>query len=127
MPSIWSRPGVALGWTQPTLCYPLPSTHWGLLSDGPSSDDRHDALVDVLGATRVRILRALLAEHTTSGLAHALGISVASASMHAAALRGAGLVSSRRDGRAVRHVLTALGHRLLSAGQPVAESVGPSR
>lgn len=112
MPSIWSRPGVALGWTQPTLCYPLPSPHWGLLRD-----DHHDALVDVLGATRARILRALLAEHTTSGLAHALGISVASASMHAAALRGAGLVSSRRDGRAVRHVLTPLGHRLASGSR----------
>jgi DNA-binding transcriptional ArsR family regulator len=115
MPSIWTRPGVALGWTQPTLCYPLPSTLWerrGLLSD-----DHHDALVDVLGATRARILRALLAEHTTSGLARALEISTASASMHAASLRDAGLVSSRRDGRAVRHVLTALGQRLLTAAE----------
>jgi len=113
MPSIWSRPGVALGWTRPTLCYPLPFALWdrrGLLSD-----DHLDALVDVLGATRAKILRALLTEHTTSGLARALGISTASASMNAAALRSAGLVSSRRDGRAVRHVLTALGQQLLTA------------
>jgi len=113
MPSIWSRPGVALGWTKPTLCYPLPSPHWdrrGLLRD-----DHDDALDDVLGATRARILRALLAEHTTSGLARALGISTASASMHAATLRDAGLVSSRRDGRAVQHVVTALGQQLLTA------------
>jgi DNA-binding MarR family transcriptional regulator len=125
MPSIWTRPGVALGWTRPTLCYPLPSPYWdrrGLLSE-----DHSDALVDVLGATRARILRALLAEHTTSGLARALGISTASASMHAATLRGAGLVSSRRDGRAVRHVLTALGQRLLAAAQPGEEPAGSAR
>jgi DNA-binding transcriptional ArsR family regulator len=124
MPSIWTRPGVALGWTQPTLCYPLPAPHWD--RRGLMRDDHHDALVDVLGATRARILRALLAEHTTSGLARALDISTASASMHAAALRGAGLVSSRRDGRAVRHVLTALGQRLLSAAQPGPEAQSAS-
>jgi DNA-binding transcriptional ArsR family regulator len=115
MPSIWTRPGVALGWTQPTLCYPLPSPYWD--RQGLLSDDHHDPLVDVLGATRARILRALLSQHTTSGLARALGISTASASMHAAALRGAGLVSTRRDGRAVQHLLTALGQRLLTAAQ----------
>ncbi|WP_173061414.1 ArsR family transcriptional regulator [Phytohabitans houttuyneae] len=115
MPSIWTRPGVALGWTRPTLCYPLPSTLWD--RRGILGDDDHDALADVLGATRTRILRALLTEHTTSGLARSLDISTASASMHAAALRGAGLVSSRRDGRAVRHVVTALGQRLATVTQ----------
>jgi DNA-binding transcriptional ArsR family regulator len=50
-----------------------------------------------IAATLNTLHPRMLAEHTTSGLAHALGISTASASMHAAALRGAGLVSTRRD------------------------------
>jgi DNA-binding transcriptional ArsR family regulator len=112
MPSIWTRPGVALEWTKPTLCYPLPSQHWDQLASG---DPHHDPLSDVLGATRARILRALVIENTTTGLAGALRISPASASTHAAVLRGAGLVTSRRDGRAIRHALTTLGQHMVSA------------
>jgi DNA-binding transcriptional ArsR family regulator len=47
--------------------------------------------------------------HTTSAIARQVGISVSSSSEHLAALREAGLVSSRRDGGAIVHRATALG------------------
>lgn len=115
MPSVWTRPAVAIGWTQPTLVYPVRPSSWVQEDVG---GDRHDRLTAVLGTTRARILRVLTSEHTTSGLARALGISPASASTHAAALRGAGLVTTRREGRAVRHALTELGQAVVSATSP---------
>lgn len=113
MPSVWTRPGVMLGWSQPTLVYPLPQLDLGL-PDAP--DDR---LAAALGATRARVLCALTRELTTTELAAALGISVASASTHAATLRSAGLVATRRDGRAVRHLVTELGRTMVPAGGSV--------
>jgi DNA-binding transcriptional ArsR family regulator len=53
---------------------------------------------------------------TTTELAHRAGVSLAAASQHAAVLRGAGLIASRRQGSAVLHVLTPLGAELLQAG-----------
>ncbi|MEU9123823.1 winged helix-turn-helix domain-containing protein [Streptomyces sp. NPDC048506] len=72
-----------------------------------------EALAEVLGRTRRDILLLLADEHTTSGLARRLGVSNATASAHAAALRGAGLVSTVRAGRAVLHRRTALGGLLV--------------
>ncbi|MEZ0091900.1 winged helix-turn-helix domain-containing protein [Streptacidiphilus sp. EB129] len=72
-----------------------------------------DTLTPVLGATRARALRLLAAPLSTTELAHCLGISLGSASTHVTALRGAGLVSTERDGRAVRHERTALGTLLV--------------
>jgi DNA-binding transcriptional ArsR family regulator len=107
MPSVWTRPGVALDWRHPTLVYPLPQLDLGLPDAG---DDR---LAAVLGSTRARVLSTLTSEHTTTELAHAIDISPASASMHAAALRDAGLVTTRRAGRAVRHIVTDLGQTMV--------------
>ncbi len=112
MPSVWTRPAVAVGWTQLTLVYPARSSSW---AQQYPVDDGHDRLAAVLGTTRARVLRALVSEHTTSQLARALGISLASASTHAAALRGAGLVTTRREGQAVHHALTELGQAVTSA------------
>ncbi|UNO42844.1 winged helix-turn-helix domain-containing protein [Streptomyces sp. MST-110588] len=83
------------------------------------------ALAAVLGRTRVEILLLLAQEHTTSGLARRLGVSNATASAHAAALRGAGLISTVRAGRAVLHRRTSLGSLLVrrhSAEQGGADS-----
>ncbi len=112
MPSVWTRPAVAMGWTQPTLVYPARPSSWAQVYPG---DDGQDRLAAVLGTTRARVLRALASEHTTSQLARELDISPASASTHAAALRGAGLVTTRREGQAVRHALTELGQAVASA------------
>ncbi|MGW2629906.1 winged helix-turn-helix domain-containing protein [Streptomyces chattanoogensis] len=72
-----------------------------------------DALSAVLGRTRVEILQRLADAHTTSDLARRLGVSNATASAHAAALRGAGLITTVRAGRAVLHRRTALGSLLI--------------
>ncbi|MGD0064309.1 MAG: helix-turn-helix domain-containing protein [Streptosporangiaceae bacterium] len=61
-----------------------------------------------------RALRALHDPRSTTELAARLGISVSAASEHATALRGARLIRTDRDGRAVRHSLTVLGRALLS-------------
>jgi DNA-binding MarR family transcriptional regulator len=50
---------------------------------------------------------------TTSELADRSGSSTSSASQHAAVLRAAGLVVTRRHGSAVLHTLTPLGTRFL--------------
>lgn len=115
MPSLWTRPGFTVRWAQPTLVYPLGRFAW--MAPAGRGDDG-DPLAAVLGTTRARVLRALAREHTTSGLARELGISPASASTHAAVLRDAGLVSTRRQGQSVRHTLTGLGARWASHDRP---------
>lgn len=74
-----------------------------------------DALARLLGRTRAAVLRRLgePGRHTTTALARAAGVSVPSASEHAAALRAAGLLTSERDGGAVLHRLTPLGVEML--------------
>jgi DNA-binding transcriptional ArsR family regulator len=117
MPSLWTRPGFTVAWTQPTLVYPLVRFAWM----APTATKSHrDPLAAVVGTTRARVLRALADEHTTSGLARALGISLTSASTHAAVLRDAGLVTSRRQGQSVRHTLTSLGVQWTLNDQPSA-------
>jgi DNA-binding transcriptional ArsR family regulator len=107
-------------WAQPALVYPLGRLAWTAPTAGGRQDD---PLAAVLGTTRARVLRALADEHTTSGLARALEISPASASTHAAALREAGLVCSRRQGQSVRHTLTDLGARWMAHDRPQANAV----
>ncbi|MEU8515620.1 winged helix-turn-helix domain-containing protein [Kitasatospora sp. NPDC048722] len=80
----------------------------------PEGGPQDDPIAVLLGRTRAAVLRLAGREPTTSQLAAELGISLASASEHARALRRAGLVTTVRSGRAVRHSRTGLGHRLLS-------------
>jgi DNA-binding transcriptional ArsR family regulator len=82
------------------------------------------ALTTLLGRTRAAVLQALAdpSGHTTTQLARHLGISPASASEHAAALRAAGLVVSLRRANTVLHATTALGTSLLSPGTPTPET-----
>jgi DNA-binding transcriptional ArsR family regulator len=112
MPSVWPRPGVALGWSQPTLVYPIPHAVWMV-----EADTGYDGAAAALGVTRAAVLRALVDAHTTTTLANAVSISLSSASAHAAALRRAGLVASRRDGQAMVHFLTPLGLDVLAASK----------
>lgn len=71
------------------------------------------ALSRLLGRTRAEVLRTLADGCSTSELAARLGVSPASASQHATALRDAGLVSSTRDRNRMLHRLTNLGAELL--------------
>ncbi|WP_323182563.1 winged helix-turn-helix domain-containing protein [Streptomyces sp. NBC_00094] len=70
---------------------------------------REEALTGVLGRTRAELLRALDEARTTTGLARRLGVSNATASAHAQALRTAGLITTTRTGRSVHHERTPLG------------------
>jgi hypothetical protein len=84
--------------------------------NGTASDPAaRDTLAALLGPTRATVLRALGEPRGTAELAAAVGISPASASEHAKILRDAYLIETRREGRGVRHSLTALGAAM--AGQ----------
>ncbi|MFF0560262.1 helix-turn-helix domain-containing protein [Streptomyces sp. NPDC020472] len=76
----------------------------------PSGDG--DGLSGVLGRTRAELLRVLTEPRTTTELARRLGVSNATASAHAAALRAAGLLTTTRTGRSVHHAPTPLGDLL---------------
>jgi DNA-binding transcriptional ArsR family regulator len=94
---------------QPTLIYPARgiATLW---DDGAHAPD---GLARLLGATRAAALIDLDAPRSTTELARRLSISAAGASHHLAALRDAGLISRRRDGRTVLYVRTATGDALV--------------
>jgi DNA-binding transcriptional ArsR family regulator len=93
---------------QPTLIYPAR----GIATLWADADQAPDGLARLLGATRAAVLANLSAPRSTTELAERLSLSAATASHHLAALRGAGLVTSRRDGRAVLYVRTPLGDAL---------------
>jgi DNA-binding transcriptional ArsR family regulator len=80
----------------------------------PGHGARPPDLEAVLGRTRAGVLRALRDPCGTTELAARANISVSSASEHATALRGAGLIRTERHGQDVRHSLTGMGHSLLS-------------
>lgn len=106
----------------PVLVYPVGHTpdpafgETGGASLAPS-------LGKLVGHTRSAVLQAIRFGCTTSELARRAGVSLASASQHAAVLREAGLVLTLRHGNAVLHTLTPLGAALLRGGAP-AEAVG---
>jgi Helix-turn-helix domain len=86
----------------------------GHAHDGPRADPADgDSLAALLGPTRAAVLRALTAPRGTAELAGVVGISPASASEHAKVLREVYLIETSREGRAVRHSLTALGRTML--------------
>ncbi|MFF8833462.1 ArsR family transcriptional regulator [Streptomyces sp. NPDC015131] len=76
-----------------------------------------EPLAGVLGRTRLALLRSLdEGGATTTGLARRLGVGAATASAHASALRAAGLLTTTRAGRSVRHAPTPLALLLLGGG-----------
>ena len=75
-----------------------------------------EPLADVLGRTRLALLRSLEEALTTTALARRMGVSNATASTHASALRAAGLLTTTRTGRSVHHARTPLAELLLTGG-----------
>lgn len=116
---VWGVIDPARGLAAEVLTVPIPIT-WELFADR-HLDHRTDPLAHLLGATRSWVLRACTAdEPTTSSLAHAVGISISSASEHASALRAAGLITSHRIRNRVVHRPTPTGLALLrNSDQPV--------
>jgi DNA-binding transcriptional ArsR family regulator len=84
----------------------------------PHTRPEGDPLADILGPSRARILRLLAQPHTTTELAATTGLSLGTASSHSAALRRAGLITTRRTGRSVHHTQTDLGRILTQPHQP---------
>ncbi|HEX4473394.1 MAG TPA: winged helix-turn-helix domain-containing protein [Nocardioides sp.] len=104
-------------WEPVTIGYPVSSTPLDVPPVGRRDLVTSPQLSRLLGSTRARVLTTIETrpDLTTTQLATCLGISVASASEHASALRAAGLVTSGRDRNAVRHGLTPLGSGLVRA------------
>lgn len=126
IPSVFGRPHLvavhAPGW-QPVVQYPVVQNPTD--EPGPAEPVSLETVTLRLEAlahpVRLRLLRTLArGPHTNRELAHAWDLTPPEVSRHLAALRRAGLLTARRDGRYVRHTLdlpavTALGADLLAA------------
>jgi DNA-binding transcriptional ArsR family regulator len=108
-----AQPGV------PTVSY-SPRGLGRLWEEHPASPDA--ALSDVLGRTRAALLTQLDLPMSTTQAATQLALSAPTLSVHLQALRAAGLLTSRRDGRQVLYARTDLGDRLLAGAQPSARA-----
>ncbi|GAB2821860.1 winged helix-turn-helix domain-containing protein [Actinoallomurus bryophytorum] len=98
----------------PVMVYPItPDTRRRDAIEQCSDETTVVTLTRLLGATRARVLRAAQYTCTTTEIGRLAKVSVASASLHTAVLRDAGLIHSRRDGGAVLHNFTPLGSALL--------------
>ncbi|GHC46351.1 ArsR/SmtB family transcription factor [Streptomyces flavofungini] len=122
VPSCFARSPVALADTAlpPTLVYPVRPR------PADAARPAYEGLAPLLGHTRAAVLQALGGDPTTTELARRAGVSLSSASEHAAVLREAGLVSSVRQSNAVHHVLTPLGSALLRGNQQPVVGVPPA-
>jgi DNA-binding transcriptional ArsR family regulator len=106
---------------QPTVSYPARgiATLWEDAAPAP------DGLARLLGSSRAALLADLASPRSTTELARRLALSPATASHHVTALRDAGLVTGRRDGRSVLYVRTVLGDAL-AVGEVPGLSAGPA-
>ncbi|MFH9266794.1 ArsR/SmtB family transcription factor [Streptomyces sp. NPDC017546] len=96
---------------------PPPAYLWSV------GDTEGRPLEELLGRTRTAVLEALADGCSSTGcsttdLARRVRVSASSVSQHATVLRRAGLITTGRDGKAVRHTLTTLGAALLESGIP---------
>jgi DNA-binding transcriptional ArsR family regulator len=99
----------------PTITYPPR----GLGRLWESQEDVSESpLAELVGRTRAAIVSHLDLPMSTTHLAHQLGVSAPTLSVHLSILRAAGVVDSRRDGRAVLYSRTSLGNHLLAASRP---------
>ncbi|MFH8365507.1 DUF5937 family protein [Streptomyces sp. NPDC018031] len=109
LPSAFVWPDVVSGFAppwQPTVIYPVRGIG-GLWQR--SSPGAPDALIRLLGASRAAILSGLTEPASTTALAQRHGLAASSVSEHLSVLRGAGLLTARRQGRQVLYERTPLG------------------
>jgi DNA-binding transcriptional ArsR family regulator len=118
LPSAFYWPRVAVvtdpAW-QPSLTYPPRgvATLWD-----PAEAAGPAGLSALLGATRAALLAQLETPRCTAELARRLGVTPGAVSQHLGKLRGAGVVTSSRQGREVLYALSPTGEALLSGGRP---------
>jgi DNA-binding transcriptional ArsR family regulator len=103
----------------PTVTYP-PRGIGRLWEFRPDTDG--SPLADLVGKTRAAIVGLLDLPMTTTQLACQLNLTAPTLSVHLGVLRAAGVVDSRRDGRAVLYSRTRLGDHLLDGARPTAVS-----
>ncbi len=99
----------------PTLTYPPRGI--GRLWESREEDTAGAPLADLVGRTRAAIVAQLDLPMSTTQLACQLSLSAPTLSVHLGILRAAGVVDSRRDGRAVLYSRTRLGDLLLDGGR----------
>lgn len=107
----WRRPtALADPGLDPVLVYPVVKQQIEILRTGEERLDR------LLGRTRTAVLLdvANRRARTTTEVADALRLALATASYQIGVLRGAGLIVSHRDGKHVEHSVTPLAHALLA-------------
>lgn len=106
----WQRPASIVDppW-QPSLTYPARgvATLWDSGAHAP------DGLERLLGHTRARLLAILDQPRSTADLARLLEVTPGAVSQHLGVLRAAGLVTARREGRAVLSVRTPAADELV--------------
>ena len=76
-----------------------------------------DALTDLLGGVRSRLLGLLESPASSTELAVRLGVTTSAVNQHLRALRDGGLLTSARHGRSVLYLRSDLGDRLLTAAR----------
>jgi DNA-binding transcriptional ArsR family regulator len=113
IPSVFNWPLVSVSKatsSQTTLLYPArgTATVW---EDGVAAAP--DAVEELLGPARARLLGALRSPATTSALALRFGVTPSAVSQHLAVLHRSGLVDRERSGRRVLYQASELGLALL--------------
>jgi DNA-binding transcriptional ArsR family regulator len=110
---VWPDVLVSTADPLPTLTY-SPRGLGRLWESAP--DTRTSPLADVVGRTRAAILALLELPMSTTQLAAQLDLAAPTLNVHLKSLQAAGILSSRRDGRAVLYRRTSLGDLLLASG-----------
>ncbi|MER7846607.1 DUF5937 family protein [Kitasatospora sp. NPDC096077] len=123
MPSVFGRPDVIVDYAPSaaaSIRYPADGvgTLWGRAGAGSRSRPSSAGLAAVLGRTRAELLVALGEPLGTPELAARLGVTPGAVSQHLGALRGAGLVTTRRTGRSALHLRTRAGAVLTGEADP---------
>jgi DNA-binding transcriptional ArsR family regulator len=112
-PSVFCWPRVTAG-TRPVAAGTLRYPARGVATLWESPEPASDALVALVGRTRAMMLYVLAQPATTGDLATRLDVTPGAISQHLGVLRGAGLVTTSRDGRVVLHLRTERAEALLS-------------
>lgn len=112
-PSVFCWPGVTVG-KRPVAVGSLRYPARGVAALWERPEPASDALVALVGRTRALMLNELAQPATTADLATRLEVTPGAISQHLGVLRGAGLVTTNRDGRVTLHLRTERAEALLA-------------
>ncbi|MGA5816600.1 DUF5937 family protein [Kitasatospora sp. NPDC094028] len=116
LPSVFGWPDVVVDYSpRAAASIRYPAAGVGLLWEQPRASCA--GLAAVLGRTRAALLALLGEPLSTPQLADRLGVTPGAVSQHLGALRGAGLVTTRRSGRTALHLRTRTGAALAGGAE----------